>query len=172
MSKTRNFAAAALFLGLAFSASARADSLPGMRGHDHTGVTVPDMDQAVSFFTDILGCQKIMSFGPFSDPKGTFMKDVLDVNPRAVISQITMMRCGFGSNIELFSYQSPDQQVVQPKNSDVGGYHIAFYVDDIKAADAYLRGKKVWTHFGPVPIKEGPAAGQAILYFNAPWGLQ
>ena len=36
-----------------------------------------------------------------------------------------------GSNIELFSCQSPDQKVVQPKNSDIGGYHIAFYVNDI-----------------------------------------
>ena len=100
------------------------------------------------------------------------MKDALDVNPRAIITQITMIRCGYGSNIELFSYQSPDQQVVQPKNSDVGGYHIAFYVDDIKAADAYLRSKGVWTLFGPIPITQGPAAGQAIVYFKAPWGLQ
>jgi catechol 2,3-dioxygenase-like lactoylglutathione lyase family enzyme len=113
----------AITLGLG---AAHADGLPGMRGHDHTGITVPDMKQAVDFFVDVLGCQKAMSFGPFSDSKGTFMKDALDVNPRAVITQITMIRCGFGSNIELFSYQSPDQQVVQPKNSDVGGYHIAF----------------------------------------------
>ena len=151
---------------------AAADGLPGMRGHDHTGITVPDMNQAITFFTDVLGCQKIMSFGPFSDDKGNFMKDALDVHPRAVITQITMVRCGFGSNIELFSYQSPDQQVVQPKNSDIGGYHIAIYVDDIKAADKYLKSKGVFTLFGPIPIKEGPAAGQAILYFKAPWGLQ
>ncbi len=25
---------------------------------------------------------------------------------------------------------------------------------------------------GPIPITEGPAAGQAIVCFNAPWGLQ
>jgi len=25
-----------------------------------------------------------------------------------------------------------------PKNSDIGGYHIAFYVDDVKAAKDYL----------------------------------
>ena len=156
----------------ALTTPACADSLPGMRGHDHTGITVPDMNQAVMFFTDILGCQKIMAFGPFSDDKGTFMKDVLDVHPRAVITQISLIRCGFGSNIELFSYQSPDQQVVQPKNSDIGGYHIAIYVDDIKAADKYLKSKGVFTLFGPIPIKEGPAAGQAILYFKAPWGLQ
>lgn len=160
-------------LGLALmSTAASADSLPGMRGHDHTGVTVPDMAQAVTFFTDIVGCKKVMSFGPFKDDKGTFMKDVLDVNPRAVITQITMIRCGSGSNIELFSYNSPDQQHVQPKNSDIGGYHIAFYVDDIKAADQYLRSKGVNTMFGPIPVSEGPAAGQAIVYFKAPWGLQ
>jgi catechol 2,3-dioxygenase-like lactoylglutathione lyase family enzyme len=151
---------------------AAADGLPGMRGHDHTGITVPDMNQAITFFTEVLGCQKIMAFGPFSDDKGTFMKDVLDVHPRAVITQISLIRCGFGSNIELFSYQSPDQQVVQPKNSDIGGYHIAIYVDDIKAADKYLKSKGVFTLFGPIPINEGPAAGQAILYFKAPWGLQ
>ena len=157
---------------IALASPAVADGLPGMRGHDHTGITVPDMKQAVSFFTDILGCQRIMAFGPFSDDKGTFMKDALDVNPRAVITQITMVRCGFGSNIELFSYTSPDQQVVQPKNSDIGGYHIAIYVDDIKAADKYLKSKGVFTLFGPIPVTQGPAAGQAILYFKAPWGLQ
>ena len=164
-------AMANLVLALGLGA-VHADGLPGMRGHDHTGITVPDIKQAVDFFVDVLGSQKAMSSGQFSDSKGTFMKDVLDVNPRAVVTQITMIRCGYGSNIELFSHQSPDQQVVQPKNSDVGGYHIAFYVDDIRAADAYLRAHKVWTHFGPVPIKEGPAAGQTILYFKAPWGLQ
>ena len=147
-----------------------ADGMPGMRGHDHTGVTVPDMAQAITFFTDVLGCQKIMAFGPFSDDKGTFMKDALDVHPRAVITQISQIRCGFGSNIELFSYQSPDQQVVQPKNSDIGGYHIAIYVDDIKAADAYLKSKGVHTLFGPIPISQGPAAGQSDPLFQGSVG--
>jgi catechol 2,3-dioxygenase-like lactoylglutathione lyase family enzyme len=172
-SRLARLAGAALLATLPFLASpASADGLPGMRGHDHTGITVPDMGQAISFFTDILGCQRVMAFGPFSDDKGTFMKDVLDVHPRAVITQIVQIRCGYGSNIELFSYQSPDQQVVQPKNSDIGGYHIAIYVDDIKAADAYLKSKGIHTLFGPIPVEQGPAAGQTILYFKAPWGLQ
>jgi len=25
---------------------------------------------------------------------------------------------------------------------------------------------------GPFPVNEGPAAGQSIIYFFAPWGLQ
>jgi catechol 2,3-dioxygenase-like lactoylglutathione lyase family enzyme len=161
--------AATIFGGAGF---ASADSIPGIRGHDHTGVTVPDMAQAVAFFTDVIGCQKAMSFGPFADDKGTFMQDLLGVHPKAVIEEITLVRCGFGSNIELFKYTAPDQKDATPKNSDIGGYHIAFYVDDVAAAKTYLEGKGVATRMGPLPVNEGPAAGQTILYFQAPWGLQ
>ena len=42
---------------------ASAESIPGLRGHDHTGITVPDMKQAVDFFTEVVGCKKAMSFG-------------------------------------------------------------------------------------------------------------
>lgn len=151
---------------------ARADSLPGLIGHDHTGVTVPDMAQAIDFFTNVLGCHAAMTFGPFKDDKGTFMKDVLDVDPKAVIEQITMVRCQAGSNIELFKYMAPGQKTETPKNSDIGGMHIALYVDDVQAAKAYLDSKHVRTLKGPIPITEGPAAGETILYFMAPWGLQ
>ncbi|MBZ9725332.1 glyoxalase [Mesorhizobium sp. B2-7-3] len=166
----RNATLAAAILGSAGMAAA--SSIPGMRGHDHTGITVPDMKQAVDFFTDVVGCKKAMSFGPFADDKGTFMQDVLGVDPKAVIEQITMVRCGTGSNIELFKYTAPDQKDVTPKNSDIGGFHIAFYVDDVAAAKAYLDANGVKTRLGPLPVKEGPAAGQTILYFQAPWGLQ
>jgi catechol 2,3-dioxygenase-like lactoylglutathione lyase family enzyme len=176
---TKTPAIRSIFAGIAVVAgigapwgAAEAQGIPGMRGHDHTGVTVPDMAQAVDFFVNIVGCEKAMSFGPFSDDKGTFMQDLLHVDPRAVIEEITQIRCGHGSNIELFKYTAPDQKVVTPRNSDIGGYHIAIYVDDIKAAKDYLDGKGVETFFGPLNVEQGPAAGQSIFYFLAPWGLQ
>lgn len=138
-------------------AAASADSMPGMRGHDHTGITVPDMKQAVDFFTEVVGCKKAMSFGPFSDDKGTFMQDLAGVDPKAVIEQITQLRCGYGSNIELFKYTAPDQKDLHAKNSDIGGFHIAFYVDDVAAVKAYLQAKGVATRLGPLPVKDGPA---------------
>jgi catechol 2,3-dioxygenase-like lactoylglutathione lyase family enzyme len=170
--KTLTTGAVAAATVLAGVGAAAADGIPGMRGHDHTGITVPDMKQAVEFFTDVLGCKKAMSFGPFADDKGTFMQDLLGVHPRSVIEEITLVRCGFGSNIELFKYTAPDQKDATPKNSDIGGYHIAFYVDDVAAAKTYLESKSVATRMGPLPVNEGPAAGQTILYFQAPWGLQ
>jgi catechol 2,3-dioxygenase-like lactoylglutathione lyase family enzyme len=154
-----------------WTAAVRADGLPGLRGHDHTGITVPDIKQATDFFVNVLGCKQAMSFGPFADDKGTFMHDLLNVDPKAVIQQITQIRCGYGSDIELFQYTAPDQKNLTPKNSDIGGFHIALYVDDIKAAKAYLDGKGVKTFFN-LPVNEGPAAGQSIFYFLTPWGLQ
>lgn len=152
--------------------AALAEPMPGMRGINHIGLTVPDLAQAESFFSDVLGCEKATSFGPFKDDQGTFMQDLLDVDPRAVIETISLMRCGNGSNIELFKYTAPDQKTVAARNSDIGGHHIAFYVEDIDAAAAYLKSQNIRTLMGPLPVNEGPAAGQTILYFFAPWGLQ
>ena len=149
-----------------------ASPLPGVRGINHIGLTVPDLVQAESFFTDVMGCEKATSFEPFMDDKGTFMQDLLDVDPRAVVEEITLMRCGFGSNIELFKYTAPDQKTVTARNSDIGGHHIAFYVDDIDAVAADLKAKGIRTLMGPLPVSDGPAAGQSIIYFFAPGCLQ
>ncbi|MGO4725527.1 MULTISPECIES: VOC family protein [unclassified Inquilinus] len=174
MTQSRAFRRAALAVVACCAAAAAPASagIPTMRGIDHIGITVPDAKQAVAFFTDVIGCRQAMSFGPFRDDQGTFMQDLVNVHPRAVIDQITLVRCGDGSNIEIFQYEAPDQAKTPPKNSDAGGHHLAFYVDDIAAAAAYLRAKDVRLMMGPVPMKEGPEAGQTILYFLAPWGLQ
>jgi catechol 2,3-dioxygenase-like lactoylglutathione lyase family enzyme len=147
-----------------------ANGLLGLVGMDHVGITVPDIDAAVTWFQQVLGCSAPLTFGPFSDPDGTFMQDLLGVDPRAVIEQITMIRCGHSASIELFEYEAPDQLQTFPKNSDWAGHHIAFYVNDIAAAVAHMQSKGVEKLLGPLPVTAGPAAGQTINYFRAPFG--
>jgi glyoxylase I family protein len=48
---------------------------------------------------------------------------------------------------------------------------VAFYVDDMDAAAAYLAGKGVRLLAGPVASRNA-SAGQRWLYFLAPWGMQ
>ncbi len=163
---------AAVIVLMAFAGIAHGAPMPTMRGVDHIGITVLETKPAVDFFEKVLGCKAMAQFGPFGDPKGDFMKKLVNVNPRAVIRKITLVRCGNGSSVELLEYHSPDQKTDRPRNSDAGGHHIAFYVDDIKKAAAYLRHNGVKTFFGPFSVNAGPAAGQTILYFLAPWGLQ
>ncbi|HEY7344415.1 MAG TPA: VOC family protein [Gaiella sp.] len=142
----------------------------GLVGMDHVGITVPNIGEAVAWFENVMGCVAPLSFGPFSDATGTFMHDLLDVHPRAVVEQITMVRCGRSANIELFRYTAPDQRTTFPKNSDWAGHHIAFYVTDIDAAVAYMVSKGAEKFLGPLPVTEGPAAGQSINYFRTPFG--
>ncbi len=169
---TLTAACAALLISGSGAWAAENEGIPGVRGMDHIGFTVPDIDQGVDFFRDVIGCTEVMRFGPFSDDKGTFMKDLVNVHPRAVIKQIAMMRCGEGSNIELFQYSAPDQKTDMPRNSDYGGFHLAFYVKDIKAAVDKARALGLQTFMGPFELKEGPAAGESITYVLTPWGMQ
>jgi catechol 2,3-dioxygenase-like lactoylglutathione lyase family enzyme len=169
-------AALASALALAAAAPTTADASRGgpgqlgLVGMDHVGITVPDIDEAVTWFEEVMGCAAPLTFGPFGDPTGTFMQDLLGVHPRAVIEQITLIRCGRSANIELFEYDAPDQRTDAPKNSDYAGHHIAFYVDDIDAAVAHMVGHGVEKLLGPLPVTDGPAAGQTINYFRAPFG--
>jgi len=144
--------------------------IPGVRGMDHVGITVPDIAEARAWFEDVIGCYTPLRFGPFSDPTGTFMQDLLEVHPRAVIPEINVLRCGTGSNIELFEYSAPDQDTRLARNSDFSGHHLAFYVEDIDVAVAYMEAKGVRKFLGPFPVTGGPAAGQTINYFQAPFG--
>ena len=142
--------------------------LPGLRGIEHVGITVPDRAAAIAFFVDVLGCGFVLDGGRVADPALNVRQ--LGVDPAAAM-RWCFVRCGQGPNLEIFEYQAPDQASSVPRNSDVGGHHLALYVDDIRAAIAHLR-----THGVAVAdaehISEGPAAGSAWTYFRAPWGLQ
>src|SRR5262245_2763451 len=105
----------------------------GLVGMDHVGITVPDIGKAIGWFEDVMGCVAPLTFGPFAG-----VGDVVDVDPAAVIHQITMVRCGRSANIELLDYSAPDQLTSFPRNSDWAGHHIAFSVTDIDAAVRYM----------------------------------
>ena len=148
------------------------NGLPGLRGTDHIGFTVPDLDEAVDFFVNVIGCEPFYDLGPFQFDDDDWMERQLNVHPRTVMRRLKFLRCKHGSNFEIFEYEAPDQNTAQPKNSDIGGHHLAFYVDDMDAAIAYLKEKGVRILGEPVIRTEGPSAGQTWLYFLAPWGMQ
>lgn len=147
--------------------------VPTLRAVDHAAYTVPDLDEAVAFFVDHFGAEVIFYDGPFRDDVSDGMRRRLDVDPRAV-SRIAMIRIGKHHNLELFEYTAPVQQTVLPRNSDVGGHHMGFYVDDIDAAYDYVRSiPGVVVQEGPNGVDPtAPVAGQRWFYFQSPWGMQ
>lgn len=144
--------------------------MPGLRGLDHIGFTVPDLDQAVDFFCNVLGCEPFYQLEEIKRDDD-WMATNLNVHPRAIIRRLQFLRCGNGANFELFQYEAPDQRP-QPRNSDVGGHHLAFYVDDCHLAAAYLKSVGVQLLGEPKQSNAGPSAGQTWVYFLTPWGMQ
>ena len=160
---------ASLFVAL--SGAASAGGLPGMRGADHIGITVPDLQQAVDFLVNVIGCEAFYKLGPFK-AENDWMEVHLNVNPKAEIPTMQLVRCGHGTNLEVFQWSSPDQKNTPPRNSDAGGHHIAFFVDDMAKAVAHLKKHNVKMFGDPTVMGEGPSAGESWMYFSAPWGVQ
>lgn len=144
--------------------------LPGLRGTEHIGFTVPDLDEAERFFVDIIGCELVYSLGPFVRDDD-WMQTNLGVHPRTVMRELRFFRCGFGPNFEIFQYDAADGQLPEPRNSDIGGHHLAFYVDDFDAALAYLRERGVEV-MGEPTASSSHSTGQRWVYFRSPWGMQ
>jgi len=146
-------------------------SLPGMRGIDHFGMTVPDLDQADDFLVRVLGAERFYDLGPYRSDDD-WMLEHLNVHPRTVIRRLRFYRLGNGTNLEVFEYESADGRSEHPpRNSDVGGHHLALYVDDVDAAVAYLRAEGVRV-LGEPTASRGASEGQRWVYFLSPWGAQ
>lgn len=145
-------------------------TLPGLRRLDHVGFTVPDLDEATRFLVEVLGCEYLYSLGPFRSDDG-WMAEHLNVHPRAEVVENRFFRCGDLAVFEVFQYTSPDQGHAIPRNSDIGGHHVALYVDDLDAAVAHLRDHGV-TVLGEPTASKGAAEGNRWVYFLAPWGMQ
>jgi glyoxylase I family protein len=144
--------------------------IPGLRGTEHIGFTVPDLEQAERFFVDVIGCERIYSLGPFVKDDN-WMAENMGVHPRTVMRELRFFRCKFGPNFEIFQYEAADGAAPQPKNSDIGGHHLAFYVDDFEVALTYLKNKGV-AIMGQPTLSKSHSEGQRWVYFTSPWGMQ
>jgi catechol 2,3-dioxygenase-like lactoylglutathione lyase family enzyme len=144
--------------------------LPGLQRLDHIGFTVPDFGEARYFLEQVLGCEYLYANGPFRDDDGTWMTDHLDVHPRASCV-LHFFRLGGQAVFEVFEYAAPDQRRTPPCNSDIGGHHVALYVDDLDAAVEHLLAHGVRV-LGEPTVSGGPSTGKRWVYFLSPWGMQ
>jgi len=144
--------------------------IPGLTGVDHIGFTVPDLAAAHRWLIDVIGCEYMYTLGPYVHDDD-WMTTHLGVDPRAVMQELHFFRCGGQAIFEVFQYSAPDQRTSPPRNSDVGGHHVAFYVEDLDAAVEHLHSHGVQV-LGKPTASTGPSEGQRWVYFLAPWGMQ
>ncbi|MFJ4685762.1 VOC family protein [Streptomyces sp. NPDC091377] len=145
-------------------------AIPGLTRLDHIGLTVPDLEEAHAFFVDVLGCTYMYALGPYQDD-GSWMSEHLNVDDRAVMRRLHFYRLGGQAVFEVFAYEAPDQRADLPRNSDIGGHHVALYVEDLDAAVDWLRRRGLRV-LGEPTTSRGASEGQRWVYFLSPWGMQ
>ncbi len=143
-----------------------------VRGIDHVGITVPDLEAATAFFVEALGAQVLYD----TLKKGQTPQEGEDLERRlrflrgSSIRAMRLLRLGNGPSLELFEYAAPEQRPPARPN-DLGLQHFAVYVEDMDAALARFQaaGGEVFSrpHELP-PLEQGP--GNAFCYAKAPWG--
>lgn len=134
----------------------------------HIGWTVPNLSEATAFLRDVLGCEHLFTTQA-GEPMDETAAAALNLRAGARCKGISMLKAG-GALIELFQYEAEGQQTEPPANSDIGGAHLAFAVDDLEAAT-----RRVEAAGGQVcsPVNAAKSQGfEGLLwvYFVAPWG--
>jgi catechol 2,3-dioxygenase-like lactoylglutathione lyase family enzyme len=143
---------------------------PNVRGIDHVGLTVPDLEEATRFLVDALGAEVTRDILKKSDPA----RDSAEVQrrlgiPSTVVQRaIRVLRLPDGLLIELFEYEGPEQRDAVV-SSDVGWQHVAFYAEDMDAALARVEAAGGIRNSDPTPFSGGLTEG-SFVYVRTPWG--
>ena len=138
-------------------------------GMHHIGITVPNIEEGIAFFKAVFGAVEVFRTGPF-DVDDAFMQRKLGTPAHTRIRDLVFLRCGDSTNVELFEYIGEDSSARPKRNSEVGGTHLCFEVEDVFASADRLKAQGIELLEGPNTVTDGPLAGFSWVYFNAPWG--
>lgn len=144
-----------------------------IRGLDHVGITVPDIDAATRFFEAAFNAETIYDSKPKSQPKegGMDLEQTLGVVPGTELVAVRMLAFRHGPGIELFEMSAPAQKApVSP--SDLGLHHFGIYVDDMTSAVAQFEaaGGQILASPKPLMFDAEKGDGNDFCYGRTPWG--
>lgn len=145
-----------------------------LRGIDHVGITVPDIEAATVFLIDSFGAQVIYeSFTADQPPQGgTEMERDLNLASGTQLIAARLLRLGIGPEIELFQVKV-DNQRPAARPSDFGLQHLALYVDDMDEAMRRFEaaGGKMLSGANPFLFPKETGPGNSFCYGQTPWGM-
>ena len=133
-----------------------------IHGIDHTAISVPDLDEAVDFYTNVLGFEVESESGW---PRGAKRVDQLVGLPDSS-SKVAMVRLG-DTRIEIFEYASPTPNVRDPglRVCDHGITHFCLRVTGIE--DEHARLEAAGVEFNGPPVDVGSSI---CVYGRDPFG--
>lgn len=144
-----------------------------VRGIDHLGITVPDIESATRYFVSAFDAEVLYDvLSPNETPLGgPEIEAAVGIAAGTAVRAIRLLSFRKGPSLELFEYGASSQKTPAIP-SDFGLQHMAVYVDDIATAAQRVQQAGGQLLAGPVdlPEKEGGPRNQ-FWYTRAPWGM-
>jgi len=139
-----------------------------LTGFAHTAVCVPDVEEAVRWYTDVIGLRVLST--PYRMEGPQIEQDMGELVPSPVV--VTAAIVGFGRDdrvIELIEYPAADVEPAgpgRPSLTRVGITHIGILCDDLRATREDLETRGV--EFLTAGIAD--VAGLKTTWCRDPWG--
>lgn len=146
-----------------------------IRGIEHIGITVANLQQAELFFINCLEATVLYRLVPLSQPdkkqSGESLKTFNGCPPEIDIVAISMLRLGNSCNIELFQIEpTVVDEHSTPARPNLN--HFAVYVDDIHQAAEKMRANVAVLFDGPNHARDQEAGeGNFIWFCLTPFGV-
>ena len=109
--------------------------MSNIRGINHIGMTVPNIDEAFTFLKNAFGAEYAYDGLTYDDEprKGSEVDRMLGLSKGAAIVKQRMVVIGNGPNIEMFEIESENKK--EPLELEDNGYnHISLFVEDMDSA--------------------------------------
>ncbi len=139
-----------------------------LTGFAHTAICVPDVEEAVRWYTDVIGLRVLSP--PYRMEGPQIQQDMGELVPSPVV--VTAAIVGFGKDdrvIELIEYPAADVEPAgpgRPSLTRVGITHIGILCDDLRATREDLETRGV--EFLTAGIAD--VAGLKTTWCRDPWG--
>ena len=146
-----------------------------IRGIEHIGITVTDIQQAKQFFTNALGASLLYQLVSPDDQQDTIggdsMRPLNGFPSELKVTGLAMLRLANGCNVELFQTQ-PAAKDHQANPSQSGINHFSLYVDDIQEAGERMRVHGAKMFDGPSDcFGQEQGKGNQTWFCMTPFGL-
>ena len=132
---------------------------------DHTGITVSNLESALTFWRDILG----LELSHTAHQTGEMAAEITGIAGAEI--RLAVVKAPGGHKIELLEYLAPpDRKEAALRPCDVGSVHVALTVDNLDGLLSRIAASG-WKAAGkPQTLTFGPNAGKRVVYVRDPDG--
>ena len=139
-----------------------------IRGCDHVGIQVRDVERSARFYEEHLGFERVERWSLSHE----YVQRVVGYHPDVTLEIALLTIPGSDLFLEILEYRGVERSPVDPATANPGTGHVCLFVDDLDRLYADLVGKGVEFVSEVQTPTWGPNEGGRLVYMKDPDGIR